>query len=889
MKATKLHSAVGALWFGLLAVSAGDTNIIVWGNGGVTSVPDLPTNAIAVTGGDSHGLVLLADQTVRTWGGFPLGGSIVPPTDATNLVGIAAGGSHAAAVRSDGSVALWGWLGGVYPARVSSEATNVMALGVGPGAQHALALRADGTVVDWGYAGTTNVPPEALNIVSVAAGSWHSLALRSDGRVIAWGDNSRGQANVPASATNIVAVAVTWYGNIALRADGRILTWGQSPNIPSPATLTDVIEVAGRGGDFDSAGMVLRRNGVVVAAGAPPTATNIMAIGGSGSVCMAVKAAGPPIFPLRAVRRTVAAGQTAYFRLRAVGTLPMSYQWSFQGTNLTGGTDAVLVVSNAVPGKAGSYSLVASNALGVATNSDLELVVVPFVITRQPTNQSVYVGANPTLRVAVLGQSPAFQWSLNGTNIPWGTNGSLNVTNIQLSDAGTYSVSVSNEFGVVVSSNAFVSVWPILVTESPQDRVIFRGGSATFSIAAQASSALSYQWQFNGVDLPGATENMLTMNDVQYEQAGTYAVIASTASAVVTNRATLAVVPVAAWGRGSFGRTNVPADLTNVVALAAGDLHNLALISDGTVRAWGSSGDRTNVPVDLTNAVAISAGDWGSLALLADGTIAAWGFNNRGQTNVPPELTNVVAVSAGGYHNLALESDGTVVAWGQNDSGQTNVPAGLADVVAIAAGGSHSLGLKKDGAVVAWGSNGNGQTNVPTGVSNVVAIAAGTIHSVALRANGTPVVWGSSNYGLQSIPLSATNIVAIDAGYGHCVALRDDGTVVAWGYYWDGGTNIPTGLRNVVAIAAGDFHNLALIGGDPSQTQALVANPAWGVAGFRISAPTISGRVYRVEHKDSLSDSNWVAHPLFAGTGGVVTVTDLTATGAQRFYRVRRW
>src|SRR5207249_3781391 len=114
---------------------------------------------------------------------------------------------------------------------------------------------------------------------------------------------------------------------------------------------------------------------------------------------------------------------------------------------------------------------------------------------------------------------------------------------------------------------------------------------------------LSYEWKFNGTTLPDATDATLTLTNVLYEQAGTYEVIASTTSAVVTNQATLAVVPVAAWGLSSSGRTKVPVDLANVIALAAGDPHNLALENDGTVRAWGSSGPRTNVPVDLTNAV----------------------------------------------------------------------------------------------------------------------------------------------------------------------------------------------------------------------------------------------------------------------------------------------
>ena len=74
------------------------------------------------------------------------------------------------------------------------------------------------------------------------------------------------------------------------------------------------------------------------------------------------------------------------------------------------------------------------------------------------------------------------------------------------------------------------------------------------------------------------------------------------------------------------------------------------------VTAWGGNlGGETNVPPDLTNVVAISAGYDFSLALNADGTVAAWGTNSSGQTSVPTGLSNVVAIAAG-YDQPGVES-----------------------------------------------------------------------------------------------------------------------------------------------------------------------------------------------------------------------------------------
>jgi len=75
----------------------------------------------------------------------------------------------------------------------------------------------------------------------------------------------------------------------------------------------------------------------------------------------------------------------------------------------------------------------------------------------------------------------------------------------------------------------------------------------------------------------------------------------------------------------TFGQTTVASSASNVSAVAAGPFHGLALRSNGTVIAWGSSGAQTNVPAGLTNVVAIAAGGDHALALKTNGTIVAWG------------------------------------------------------------------------------------------------------------------------------------------------------------------------------------------------------------------------------------------------------------------------
>jgi hypothetical protein len=423
---------------------------------------------------------------------------------------------------------------------------------------------------------------------------------------------------------------------------------------------------------------------------------------------------------------------------------------------------------------------------------------------------------------------------------------------------------------------------PIGVVSSPQDQVVFIGGSAQFGVSVEGAAPLGYQWKLNGLPVAGATDSTLELTGVQPAQAGAYSVEITNPFGFVTGgTAALSVLPLASWG--DLPESATPLVLTNVVAIAAGDdASALAVKANGEVVAWGVGTPASPGP---TNIVAVACGDGFNLALRADDTVIAWGTSLPGDTNVLERITNAVAIAARSLHALVLTADGAVVDWGQTDSGPAEAPTGLGDVVALAAGENHSLALRSDGTVAAWGDNTHGQATVPAGLKDVVAIAAGDAHSLALGANGEITAWGYNDYGESDVPSGQTNVIALAGTGSASYALRADGTVSRWG----DGDDAPVGLTNVVAIAGGGDFVMALIGNHPPilNTPVSISNsPASGVS---VSVPTACGRVYRLEYKNALTDATWTPLPLVAGNGGARQLTGASGAAAQRFYRVRRW
>ncbi|MCB9149972.1 MAG: tandem-95 repeat protein [Caldilineaceae bacterium] len=691
------------------------------------------------------------------------------------------------------------WRIGLAPLLASLSLALALVLNAAPVA-HADPAPSNCTVVGWGdnSLGQLDIPADLTDVVAVAASGWfglgHSLALKSDGTVVGWGDNSLGQLDIPAGLSNVVAISVGPIHSLALKSDGTVVGWGSSfdGQLDIPAGLDNVVAI--------SAGMIhnlaLKSDGTVVGWGSnsygqldiPAGLSDVVAISAASLDdavhSLALKSDGTVVGwgtgyyanPAAAIPAgldnvvAIDAGLIYDLALKSDGTV---VAW---GVNESGALDIPAGLNNVVAIDTGYGDNVALKSDGTVVGWGMNFAGVPAPPADLTNVVAIAAGISHGLALVCtpLNTPP----ELTADNVSVTTQQDQTVTSTgAVSDLDGDAVSLSASVGTVVNNGDGTWSWSFTPT---------RPGGQNVTIFADDG---------NG----GASETSFILY-----------VTAPIACSVV------------GWGDNSLGQLDIPADLTDVVAVAAsgwfGLGHSLALKSDGTVVGWGDNSlGQLDIPADLTDVVAISVGPIHSLALKSDGTVVGWGSSFDGQLDIPAGLDNVVAISAGMIHNLALKSDGTVVGWGSNSYGQLDIPAGLSDVVAISAASLddavHSLALKSDGTVVGWGTGyyANPAAAIPAGLDNVVAIDAGLIYDLALKSDGTVVAWGVNESGALDIPAGLNGVMAIDTGYGDNVALKSDGTVVGWGMNFAGIGAPPAELTNVVAIAAGINHSLAAL------------------------------------------------------------------------------
>jgi alpha-tubulin suppressor-like RCC1 family protein len=734
----------------------------------------------------------------------------LPPPGLSQVTAVAGDEYAGYAVRTDGTIVPWGTGAGISPA---SFETNVVAIAASELNADYL-LRSDGSVTSWG----SFIPSGLSNVVAVSAGPNFGLALRAEGTVAILGSFPYKQLN--GGLSHVTAVAAGSSCALALRDDGTVFAWGGGPGTNVPAGLGNVTAIAAGASQC----LALKSDGTVAAWGSgqgtnvPAGLTNVVAIyaGGYGTASFN------------------APSQSLSLALREDGTLVAWGDDNYGETNVPAALGQ-LFVAGAAAAPLRSYALV---------NNGSPQILQP------PVGLTTYVGRGLTLRAKAVGAAPlSYQWLLNGTNLVGATNSSLVISNLQIANAGSYQLLVSNSLNTALSLPAPVKVIdsPALVflsQTSASATNVYQGGKLTlYGGAVLGNGPLSYQWYFSPTPAPangfltvldyraisGATNDTLTLDPALAMQSGSYYVAAANQiNSIESTPLAVRVMFEKAWG---YEAVDAPFVLTNALAVAIGNYGEgnpggayLALSSAGKIFSWSTGyleyGETNFASLSNSIVTAVAAGNSDTLALKSDGTVQAFGGSPQflegaaSLTNVPATANGITAIACGDYHDLALRYDGLVVGWGQNIYGQTT-STNATNVVAIAAGGQDSIALRADGTVTTWGSYGiNHGYMVPPNVTNIVAVAAGGSHFLALNAHGTVIGWGVNNSGQTTFPANWTNLVAIAAGANHSTVLRQDGTIMAVGIAENEAfTNLmPSNLTNIIAITSSGDRDLALFG-----------------------------------------------------------------------------
>ena len=712
---------------------------------------------------------------VAAWG-YNLNNQCLVPPGLSNVTTIAGGYTYSLASRSDGNIVAWGNASGV----TNSSWTNVTAVSATSGG--ALALRADGTVVGSASLGPLSSKVYPSNAVAIAAGYSHGLALRAEGTVVGWGNPQTGgpgfvPAIVPPGLTRVTAIAAGYQHSMALRSDGTVAAWGYGTATNVPIGLSNVVAIAA---GFTHS-LALKSDGTLVTWGTgagtniPAGLSNVMAIAAGGYTDQ---------------RSSIS------FAVRSNGTVVAWGISPYSQTNVPSGLSNVVAVAD------GSY-----HTLALVNDGTPQIL-------RQPAGGTAWSGRDWTLQVTAAGGAPLnYQWQLNGTNVDGATNATLSLPAIQSSNAGNYQVIVSNSLGVATSIAVPLAVMdsaPFLLTQPATNTTVYLGNRVSLSTAVAGSGPLQYQWQFNGAALPGATNDSLAFDRVHMTNAGNYVLAVTNGFGFATSSiVNLTVRQLAVWGDNSYGQTNMPPGLTNVIAIGANFYNNIVLRSDGTLTVWGNLNGiyvPTNSVAGVSNVVEVSAGYNNELVLKSNGKPFLWGQGVASSlTNIVAAQSNIVAVVATSSSSgcAMLRADGTLL---QVFTSGVSTSSGVTNGIALETCDDGYLVLRADGTIYNYAGGLSGSSLSTT--TNVLAMAAGRYQGLAVKRDGKVVDLAQTWPAVTNL----SGIIGVASTFsGPEFAVRSDGSVAWGGSIVNAATNVPYGLTSVRVLDAGYSHCLALL------------------------------------------------------------------------------
>jgi hypothetical protein len=242
-------------------------------------------------------------------------------------------------------------------------------------------------------------------------------------------------------------------------------------------------------------------------------------------------------------------------------------------------------------------------------------VAEPPTISTQPQSQTTVAGSSVTFSVTATGKGPiTYQWYSSAwpcsSNTP-----TLILTNVQKTNEGNYYVDVANAAGTVTSQIATLTVNPSLTAPTimiqPVNQTVAEGATIVFSVTANGTAPLAYQWRKNGVNIQGATSAVFTIQTVQIAEAGSYSVVIDNSAGSITSVAALLnvnPVPPSITGQPQNQAVIVGANVTFSAAAEGTPTLNSRWMKGGV--AFGSILEGSASSLTITNVQASDAGEY---------------------------------------------------------------------------------------------------------------------------------------------------------------------------------------------------------------------------------------------------------------------------------------
>jgi alpha-tubulin suppressor-like RCC1 family protein len=738
--------------------------------------------------------------------------------DAPAQASVTAGGYHSCVVLTTGAVQCWGWNGHGQlgdnttterhiPTQVTGLTSGVTA--ITSGRDHTCALLTTGAVQCWGWNAhgqlgdntTTerHIPTQVTGLTSgvtaVSAGTDHTCALLTTGAVQCWGWNAHGQLGdnttrpklAPTQVTDltsgVTAISSARDHTCALLTTGAVQCWG--------------LNAYGQLGDSSTISAL-----TPVASGLTSGATAITA--GNHHTCALLTTGAAQCW-----------GGNSYGQLGDSTTAER-----VAPTQVTGLTSGVTVLAAGYEHTCALLSTGATKCWGWNSHSQLGDNTTanknsPTQVTGLSSGvMAVTAGLGHSCALLLTGAAQCWGWNshsqLGDNTTVVGAVDPVDVVGIDGVAATASALSVGHVHACAVLSDGTSQCWGSNAHGELGDGTVTRLSAVPVTVTASATTSLTN--------------------------------VSTTAAGYAHTCALLTTGAVQCWGWNNHGqlgdntRTQRLAPVTvsgltsGVIAIAAGNFHTCALLTTGAVQCWGWNnhgqlGDNTRTqrlaPMTvsgLTSGVtAIAAGNVHTCALLSDATMKCWGWNNHGQLGdntraqrltpgaVHTSMSNgnalqsVAALAAGNFHTCALLSDATMKCWGWNGHGQLGdntrterlapmAVSSLAGVAALAAGGHHTCAVLNTNTAKCWGLNAHGQlgddttttrltpvdvtTSAGASLDTVAVLGAGTEHTCAQLTTGAVKCWGYHSYGQlgnNTTPAGAstpTGVYGLSSGVG---------------------------------------------------------------------------------------------------------------------------